>query len=61
MTLTHHSTVLLVENVALQLEYYRDKLGFEASAWEINASHYAWGERDSCHLHFACFGGGHRG
>jgi catechol 2,3-dioxygenase-like lactoylglutathione lyase family enzyme len=57
VTIRHHSTVLLVEDVARQLDYYRDKLGFEASAWEVNPRHYGYAQRENCHLHFACFSG----
>ena len=52
-----HATVLLVDDVAGALEYYRDKLGFEGHAWEKNPEHYAYVERDNCWIHFACFHG----
>jgi catechol 2,3-dioxygenase-like lactoylglutathione lyase family enzyme len=51
------AAVLLVTDVARQLAYYRDQLGFETSAWEVNPTHYGYAERDNCLLHFACFGG----
>jgi catechol 2,3-dioxygenase-like lactoylglutathione lyase family enzyme len=50
-----HATVLLVDDVAGALEYYRDKLGFEGHAWEQNPRHYAYVNRDNCWIHFACF------
>jgi catechol 2,3-dioxygenase-like lactoylglutathione lyase family enzyme len=50
-----HATVLLVDDVARALDYYRDQLGFEGRAWEVNPSHYAYVSRGGCHVHFACF------
>jgi catechol 2,3-dioxygenase-like lactoylglutathione lyase family enzyme len=55
--ITGVATVLLVRDVARALEYYRDKLGFETSAWDLNPPHYGFAERDRCRLHFACFDG----
>jgi catechol 2,3-dioxygenase-like lactoylglutathione lyase family enzyme len=53
VTLTGHATVLLVDDVGRSLSYYRDALGFETRAWEVNPDHYGYAERDGCHLHFA--------
>jgi catechol 2,3-dioxygenase-like lactoylglutathione lyase family enzyme len=50
-----HATVLLVDDVAGQLDYYRDKLGFEGHAWEVNPTHYGYANRGGCYVHFACF------
>jgi catechol 2,3-dioxygenase-like lactoylglutathione lyase family enzyme len=55
--LTGHATVLLVEDVGRSVSYYRDALGFETHAWEVNPEHYGYAERDACHLHFARFEG----
>ena len=52
-----HATVLHVDDVARALDYYRDKLGFDARAWEVNPTHYGYASRDNCHLHFAHFDG----
>ena len=57
MKVTAAATVLLVNDVARAVEYYRDKLGFEASQWEVNPKHYGFAERGPCQLHFACFEG----
>jgi catechol 2,3-dioxygenase-like lactoylglutathione lyase family enzyme len=51
-----HATVLLVDDVALALDYYRDKLGFEGHAWEVNPTHYGYASRGGRNVHFACFG-----
>jgi catechol 2,3-dioxygenase-like lactoylglutathione lyase family enzyme len=50
-----HATVLLVNDVGRALDYYRDRLGFEGHAWELNPQHYGYASRDGCHVHFACF------
>jgi catechol 2,3-dioxygenase-like lactoylglutathione lyase family enzyme len=50
-----HATVLLVDDIGAALEYYRDKLGFEGHAWEVNPTHYGYTSRGGCHVHFACF------
>jgi catechol 2,3-dioxygenase-like lactoylglutathione lyase family enzyme len=50
-----HATVLLVDDVAGALDYYRDKLGFDGHAWDKNPRHYGYASRDNCHVHFACF------
>ena len=55
--LTGHATVLLVEDVARSLEYYRDKLGFDISHYEKLPEHYGYASRDHCHVHFARFDG----
>ena len=47
-----HATVLIVDDVAEALDYYRDKLGFEGHAWEINPTHYGYAEREGCYVHF---------
>lgn len=51
------ATVLLVDDVGRAVEHYRDRLGFEASAWDVNPGHYAYASRGGCHLHFARFDG----
>ena len=51
----HHATVLLVDDVAGALDYYRDKLGFEGHAWDRNPQHYGYASRGGTYLHFACF------
>ena len=55
MTLTGHASVLLVADVARSLQYYRDALGFETRAWDVNPEHYGYASREDCHLHFARF------
>ena len=50
-----HATVLLVDDVAGQIDYYIRKLGFEGHAWELNPQHYGYVSRDGCQIHFACF------
>jgi uncharacterized glyoxalase superfamily protein PhnB len=57
MSLTGHATVLIVEDVARALEYYRDRLGFEVSHYERIPEHYGYASRDGCHVHFARFEG----
>jgi catechol 2,3-dioxygenase-like lactoylglutathione lyase family enzyme len=52
-----HATVLLVDDVGKALDYYRDQLGFEGHAWEVNPTHYGYASRGGCHVHFACFHG----
>jgi catechol 2,3-dioxygenase-like lactoylglutathione lyase family enzyme len=58
MKLTGHATVLLVDDVGVATDYYRDRLGFEVSHYEANPEHYGSAERDGCHVHFAHFEGG---
>ncbi len=55
MTVASHATVLLVDDVGRALDYYRDKLGFEGHAWEVNPQHYGYASLGACHVHFACF------
>lgn len=55
--LNGHATVLLVDDVHRATAYYRDRLGFEVGHYDQNPSHYAYAERDGCHLHFAHFEG----
>jgi catechol 2,3-dioxygenase-like lactoylglutathione lyase family enzyme len=50
-----HATALLVDDIAAALDYYRDKLGFEGHAWEVNPNHYGYAKRGGCHVHFANF------
>jgi catechol 2,3-dioxygenase-like lactoylglutathione lyase family enzyme len=50
-----HATVLLVDDVAAALDYYRDKLGFDGHAWDVNPEHYGYASRGGCYVHFACF------
>jgi len=57
MTIETHATVLLVEDVGRALDHYRDKLGFEVTAFDANPGHYGYASRDGCHVHFACFEG----
>jgi catechol 2,3-dioxygenase-like lactoylglutathione lyase family enzyme len=47
-----HATVLIVDDVAAALDYYRDRLGFEGHAWEVNPTHYGYASRGGCHVHF---------
>jgi catechol 2,3-dioxygenase-like lactoylglutathione lyase family enzyme len=55
--LTGLAPVLLVADVDATAEYYRDRLGFEVSFYERIPEHYAYAERDGCHVHFARFHG----
>jgi catechol 2,3-dioxygenase-like lactoylglutathione lyase family enzyme len=55
--LRSHATVLLVDDVAGALDYYRHKLGFEGHAWEVNPHHYGYASRGDVYVHFACFHG----
>jgi catechol 2,3-dioxygenase-like lactoylglutathione lyase family enzyme len=55
VNLRHHATVLLVDDVAAALDYYREKLGFEGHAWERNPRHYGYASRGDTYVHFACF------
>src|SRR6185312_12870397 len=52
---TAHATVLLVEDVQMAGDYYRDKLGFEVTYFEKNPSHYAYANRGEMWVHFARF------
>jgi uncharacterized glyoxalase superfamily protein PhnB len=51
--LTGLAPVLLVEDVRVAAEYYRDRLGFDVSFYDRIPEHYAYVERDGCHVHFA--------
>jgi catechol 2,3-dioxygenase-like lactoylglutathione lyase family enzyme len=55
--LTGLAPVLLVEDVRVAAEYYRDRLGFDVGFYDDNPEHYAYAERDGCHVHFARFEG----
>ena len=55
--LTGHAPVLLVDDVQVALDYYRDKLGFDVSHYERLPEHYGYASRDGCHVHFARFEG----
>jgi catechol 2,3-dioxygenase-like lactoylglutathione lyase family enzyme len=48
-----HATVLVVDDVAAALDYYRDKLGFEGHAYERDPTNYGYATREGCQLHFA--------
>ena len=50
-----HATVLLVEDVQIAGEFYRDKLGFEVTYFDKNPSHYAYANRGEMWVHFARF------
>jgi uncharacterized glyoxalase superfamily protein PhnB len=50
-----HATVLLVEDVARAAAYYRDQLGFDVDSYDALPDHYAYAQRDACHVHFARF------
>ena len=53
--LTGLAPVLLVTDVRVAAEYYRDRLGFDVSYYDALPEHYAYAERDGCEIHFACF------
>jgi catechol 2,3-dioxygenase-like lactoylglutathione lyase family enzyme len=53
--LTAHATVLLVDDVQVAGDYYRDKLGFEVTYFDKNPRHYAYANRGEVWMHFACF------
>jgi predicted enzyme related to lactoylglutathione lyase len=55
--LTGHAPVLLVTDVRVAAEYYRDRLGFDVSFYDRIPEHYAYAVRDGCHVHFARFEG----
>jgi catechol 2,3-dioxygenase-like lactoylglutathione lyase family enzyme len=48
-----HATVLIVDDVAAALDYYRDKLGFDGHAYERDPTNYGYATREGCQLHFA--------
>ena len=43
--------VLLVPDVRSALEWYRDVLGFEVEAWQLEPSDYGYATRDGCTIH----------
>jgi catechol 2,3-dioxygenase-like lactoylglutathione lyase family enzyme len=49
--------VLLVPDVQIAADHYRDRLGFEVDFYERHPEHYAYARRDDCYIHFACFEG----
>lgn len=53
MNLTDAAAVLVVEDVARSLAYYRDKLGFEVHAYEKDPEIYAYASRERCNVHLA--------
>jgi catechol 2,3-dioxygenase-like lactoylglutathione lyase family enzyme len=55
--LTGLAPVLLVADVRVAAEYYRDRLGFDVSFYDRIPEHYGYAERDGCHIHFARFEG----
>jgi len=55
--LTGLAPVLLVTDVRVAAEYYRDRLGFGVTFYDRIPDHYAYAERDGCHVHFARFEG----
>ena len=57
--LLSHSTVLLVDDVARAIDYYRDRLGFQVDHYDTLPEHYGFAERDACGVHFAHWAGVH--
>jgi catechol 2,3-dioxygenase-like lactoylglutathione lyase family enzyme len=57
MRLERHATVLLVDDVRRSTAYYRNALGFEVDLYDRHPDHYAYANRDGCHLHFGRFAG----
>jgi catechol 2,3-dioxygenase-like lactoylglutathione lyase family enzyme len=55
--LSHHATVLLVDDLGRAFDYYTGKLGFEGHKWELNPEHYAYVARGETYVHLACFCG----
>jgi catechol 2,3-dioxygenase-like lactoylglutathione lyase family enzyme len=53
MNLTDAAAVLVVEDVARSLDYYRDKLGFEGRPYEQDPTQYAYASRQRCNIHLA--------
>ena len=51
MRLTGLAPVLLVPDVAAALEWYRDVLGCEVQAWELEPADYGYASRDGCTIH----------
>lgn len=56
-TLTGLAPVLVVPDVRVAAEYYRDRLGFDIDFYDRLPDHYAYAERDRCNVHFARFEG----
>jgi catechol 2,3-dioxygenase-like lactoylglutathione lyase family enzyme len=55
--LTGLAPVLLVTDVRVAAEYYRDRLGFDVDFYDRIPEHYAYASRDGCRVHFARFEG----
>lgn len=55
--LTRLAPVLLVPEIRVEAEYYRDRLGFELEFYGRIPDHYAYASRDGCEIHFAHFDG----
>ena len=53
MNLTDAASVLVVEDVARSLDYYRDKLGFDGHPYEKDTATYAYVWRERCNVHLA--------
>jgi catechol 2,3-dioxygenase-like lactoylglutathione lyase family enzyme len=53
VNLTDAAAVLVVEDVARSLDYYRDRLGFEGQAYEQDPTNYAYASRGRCNVHLA--------
>jgi catechol 2,3-dioxygenase-like lactoylglutathione lyase family enzyme len=53
MNLTDAASVLVVEDVARSLDYYRDKLGFDGRAYEKDPTNYGYASREHCNVHLA--------
>jgi uncharacterized glyoxalase superfamily protein PhnB len=51
--LTRQATVLLVEDVARSLDYYRDALGFDVDVYAPLPEDYGFARRDDCYVHLA--------
>lgn len=51
MAFTGLAPVLLVPDVLAALDWYRDVLGFDGEAWELEPSDYAYVTRDGCTIH----------
>jgi catechol 2,3-dioxygenase-like lactoylglutathione lyase family enzyme len=56
-TIEGQATVLLVDDVARALEYYRDALGFEVERYGRLPEHYGYARRDAGSVHFAHWDG----
>jgi uncharacterized glyoxalase superfamily protein PhnB len=55
--LTGLAPVLLVTDVRVASEYYRERLGFDVERYDRIPEHYAYARRGHCNLHFARFDG----